>query len=84
MTHELTFFQQISLQPCHCFIHKCSPSNYIVVTTAKDNYIVVTKAKGSYIVVTKANGSYIVVTKAKGNTRPSGHQQHKYKTLACL
>ena len=64
MTHELTFFQQISLQPCHCFIHDCSPSNYIVVT--------------------KAKGSYIVVTKAKGNTRPSGHQQHKYKTLAWL
>jgi len=64
MTHEPTFFQQISLQPCHCFIHKCSPSNYIVVTKAKDNYI--------------------VVTKAKGNTRPSGHQQHKYKILAWL
>jgi len=64
MTHEPTFFQQISLQPCHCFIHDCSPSNYIVVT--------------------KAKGSYIVVTKAKGNTRPSGHQQHKYKTLAWL
>ena len=62
MTHELTFFQHISLQPCHCFIHDCSPSNYIVVT--------------------KAKGSYIVVTKAKGNTRPSGHQQHKYKILA--
>ena len=74
MTHEPTFFQKISLQPCHCFIHDCSPSNYIVVT----------KAKGSYIVVTKANGSYLVVTKAKGNTRPSGHQQQKYKILAWL